>query len=185
MISDQEVIEEILNGDKNQFRILIQRYEDKLFGLCIRMLQNREKAEDVLQESFIEIYKNLAAYKFKSSFSTWAYTITYRRICKEFRTGKKNIVLEEFDQILSNKGTADVHEEDLEYDNTEYLKQAIAALSPLEQSLLSMYYYDELSITEIAEITHHHKSKIKTVLFRIRGKLKKKINVLRKEASYV
>lgn len=117
MITDQEVIEKVLAGDKNQFRILIQRYEDKLYGLCLRMLQNKEKAEDVLQESFIEIYKNLGSYKFRSSFSTWAYTLTYRRICKEFRQGKKNIILEEFDQISSNKETASAHEEDLEFDN--------------------------------------------------------------------
>ncbi|MEZ4938491.1 MAG: RNA polymerase sigma factor [Crocinitomicaceae bacterium] len=182
---DQEVIENILSGDKNQFRILIQRYEDRLFGLCLRMLQNREKAEDVLQESFIEIYKNLAAYRFKSSFSTWAYTITYRRICKEFRQGKKSLVLEEFDQISGNVDAVYSKEEEIPLDNTELLKVAIESLSPLEQSLLSLYYYDELSIAEIAEITHHSQGKIKTILFRLRSKLKKKINVLRKEANYV
>lgn len=184
-MKDQEVIESILAGDKNQFRILIQRYEDKLYGLCLRMLQNQDKAQDILQESFIEIYKNLPAYRFKSSFSTWAYTITYRRICKEFRQGKKNLVLEEFDQISSNKDAAHIQEEGLDVDDTELLKQAIQTLSPLEQSLLSMYYYDELSVSEISEITHHSKGKIKTVLFRLRAKLKKKINALRKEAMYV
>ncbi|MCB0476636.1 MAG: RNA polymerase sigma factor [Crocinitomicaceae bacterium] len=184
-MKDQEVIESVLNGDKNQFRVLIQRYEDRLFGLCLRMLQNRERAEDVLQESFIEIYRNLPAYKFKSSFSTWAYTITYRRICKEFKQGKKNLVLEEFDQIAGKEETAFAQHDDLEVDNTELLKEAIKTLSPLEQSLLSLYYYDDLNIAEISEITHHSEGKIKTVLFRLRAKLKQKINALRKEASYV
>ena len=184
-MEDKEVIEKIIGGDKNQFRILIQRYEDRLFGLCLRMLQDRDKAQDVLQESFIEIYKHLPAYRFKSSFSTWAYTITYRRICKEFKQGKKNLLLEEFDQISSNKGAAIAHDEDIQVDDTELLKQAIKDLSPLEQSLMSLYYYDDLSVAEIAEVTHYSQGKIKTVLFRLREKLKRKITILRKEANYV
>ena len=184
-MEDKEVIEKILNGDKNQFRILIQRYEDRLFGLCMRMLQNRDRAEEILQESFIEIYKHLPAYKFRSSFSTWAYTITYRRICKEFKQGKKNLILEEFDQISSKEGAAIVQEEEFQVDDTELLKQAIKDLSPLEQSLMSLYYYDGLSVSEISEITHYSNGKIKTILFRLREKLKKKITILRKEAYYV
>lgn len=184
-MEDKEVIEKIIAGDKNQFRILIQRYEDRLYGLCLRMLQDRDKAQDVLQESFIEIYKHLPAYKFKSSFSTWAYTITYRRICKEFKQGKKNLILDEFDQISSNEETAIAHDEDLQVDDTELLKKAINDLSPLEQSLLSLYYYEDLSVSEISEIMHYSKGKIKTVLFRSREKLKRKITILRKEASYV
>ncbi len=184
-MEDKEVIEKIIGGDKNLFRVLIQRYEDRLFGLCLRMLQDRDKAQDVLQESFIEIYKHLPAYKFKSNFSTWAYTITYRRICKEFRQGKKNLILEEFDQISSKEGAAITQDEDLQVDDTELLKQAIKDLSPLEQSLMSLYYYDDLSISEIAEITHYSEGKIKTVLFRLREKLKRKIIILRKEANYV
>jgi len=182
--SDEEIIDLILNGDKNSFRLLIQKYEDKLYGLCIRMLQNKERAEDILQESFIEIYKNLSAYKFKSSFSTWAYTITYRKIAKEFKQGKKNLIIDEFEAIIqSNK--SETQEVELDFSDTEFLKSAIKELKPLENSLLSLYYFEELSISEISEITHYSEGKIKTVLFRIRAKLKKKINALRKEATYV
>lgn len=184
MLSDKEIIDAILAGDKNQFRILIQRYEDKLYGLCIRMLQNRELAEDILQESFIEIYKNLASYKFKSSFSTWAYTITYRRIAKEFKQGKKNLLIDEVKK-LSTKDEWTYQEDSFENNDTELLQTAVKSLSPLEHSILSLYYYDEMSVSEMVEITGFSPGKIKTLLFRIRGKLKKKIEVLRKELAYV
>lgn len=184
MRTDQEIIESVLNGNKDSFRLLIQKYEDKLFGLCIRMLQNKERAEDVLQESLIEIYRNLGAYKFRSSFSTWAYTITYRRIAKEFKEGKRNLLLDEFDALVQNNNAV-TQEEELDYDTTELLQKALKTLSPLEHSLLSLYYFDGLSISEMSEVVQYSEGKIKTVLHRTRGKLKQKINLLRKEAEHV
>ena len=79
MLPDKEIIEKVLAGDKDLFRLLVQRYQTKLFGICLRLCKDQEKAKEVLQDAFVDIYKYLGSYKYKSSFNTWAYTIVYRK----------------------------------------------------------------------------------------------------------
>jgi len=176
--SDTEIIELVLNGDKDQFRVLIQRYKDKLYGLCLKMLKDEYLAEEVLQESFIEIFRNLSSYKFQSQFSTWAYTITYRKIAGHFRQGKKNQLLEE----LRNIADETVYEDESEMTvQIEQLNESLSELNATEKAVIHMFYFDGLKVDEIAKVMSFSSSKIKVLLFRTRNKLKvklEKINAL-------
>lgn len=167
--SDAEIIEQILKGDKDLFRVLIQRYKDPLYGLCIKMLKDEYRAEEVLQESFIEIYRNLSSYKFQSHFSTWAYTITYRKIARYFREGKKNRLIEELHQIADE--TIEESEEELSF-QLEQLSHSMEQLNATEKAVIQLYYFNGLKVNEIAKIMTFSPSKIKVLLFRTRNKLK-------------
>lgn len=75
--NDQHYINLIIDGDTNAFAVLVNRYKDLVFTLALRMLKNREEAEEVSQDAFIKAYKSLNKFKGDSKFSTWIYKITY------------------------------------------------------------------------------------------------------------
>lgn len=75
--NDQILINQIKHGDTNAFGQLVDRYKDLVYTLAIRMLKNREEAEEVSQDTFIKTYKSLDRFKGDSKFSTWIYRVAY------------------------------------------------------------------------------------------------------------
>ena len=73
--NDESIINQILEGDTKAFAVLVDRYKDLVFTLSIRMLKNREEAEEVSQDTFIKIYKSLKNFKGDSKLSTWLYRV--------------------------------------------------------------------------------------------------------------
>lgn len=170
MQDDKTIIEAILNDDKNQFRFLVQKYQDNLYGLCLKMLGDKDKAQDILQESFIDIYKHLASFKYNSQFSTWAYTITYRNIAKTFKVKRKNLLLEQM-QFLP-----EVEDEpDSSNLKVELLESALKILNETERAIVFMFYYQGFSITEIAHVMTQSEGNVKIILHRCRKKLKNEL----------
>lgn len=75
--NDQVYINKILNGDTNAFTVLVDRYKDLVFTLALRMVKNREEAEEVSQDTFIKVYNSLNRFKGDYKFSTWIYRVAY------------------------------------------------------------------------------------------------------------
>ena len=74
-LTDENYIEKILHGDSNAFAFLIDKYKDMVFTLAIKMVKNREVAEEVAQDAFLKAYKYLPKFKGDAKFSTWLYKI--------------------------------------------------------------------------------------------------------------
>ncbi|MCB0447912.1 MAG: helix-turn-helix domain-containing protein, partial [Gelidibacter sp.] len=66
--NDQILINQIIAGDSNVFAVLVDRYKDLVFTLCLRMLKNREEAEEVAQDTFVKVYRSLDKFKGDSKF---------------------------------------------------------------------------------------------------------------------
>ena len=75
--NDDVFINKILDGDSSAFAVLVDRYKDLVYTLAIRMVKNKEEAEEVAQDTFIKVYKSLAKFKGDSKFSTWIYKVAY------------------------------------------------------------------------------------------------------------
>jgi len=88
-IDDQHYINLVLQGDANAFSILVDRYKDLVFTLTLRLLKNREEAEEVPQDTFVKVYKSLAKFKGNSKFSTWIYKIIYNTSLDRIKKNKK------------------------------------------------------------------------------------------------
>ena len=88
-IDDQQYIDRVINGDTSAFAVLADQYKVMVFSLALKMLKNREEAEEVTQDSFLKVYKSLAKYKGESKFSTWLYTITYNTCLDRIRKNKR------------------------------------------------------------------------------------------------
>lgn len=78
-------IERVLKGDTQYFSHLVEKYKDIVYSIAIKVLRNREDAEEMAQESFVKAYKSLHTFKGTAKFSTWLYRITYNNCISEVR----------------------------------------------------------------------------------------------------
>lgn len=181
--SDQFYIDRVLKGDSNAFAHLINKYKNMVYTLAIKIVKNREDAEEVAQDSFLKAYQKLDGFKGQSKFSTWLYTIAYRNSLTKVR--KKKLETTDIDSYV-----LDNHKDDHDFPQLEaikngeqqkYVKQAIDNLGETDSILITLFYLHDNSIEEIQEITDMSQSNVKVRLFRARKKLHKELSLLLKE----
>lgn len=170
---DQYYITKIVAGDSNAFVVLVDRYKDLVFTLALRMLKNREEAEEVSQDTFIKVYQSLVKFKGDSKFSTWIYRITYNGCLDRLKKYKQqyNVVpIDEYTerQIVDLDTILDSLEEE---EQRQTIKECLYLLPSEDSFLLTLYYYEEQSLSEISKIVGLTTNNVKVKLFRSRKKL--------------
>jgi RNA polymerase sigma factor (sigma-70 family) len=166
-------IEQIIAGNSNAFSHIVDRHKDKAYNLAFRICGNQEEAEELAQDSFLKAYKSLKSFKMKSSFATWLYRIVYNTTISHVRIKKKGVLsLEDFpaDSTDFIGGNTSEDEAEKEYRNA-LVNFALQKINEEERSLVSLYYYEEMSTEEISDVTGMSKSNIKVKLFRARQKM--------------
>ena len=180
---DQIYIDRVLQGDSNAFSFLINRYKDMVFTLVVKIVKNREDAEEVAQDSFIKAYQKLESFKGQSKFSTWLYTIAYRNALTKVR--KKQVETTNIDSFV-----IDNHQDGHDFSQVEaiksgeqqkYVRKAIDKLGQTDALLITLFYLHEKSIEEIQEITDMSQSNVKVRLFRARKRVSSELSTILKE----
>ncbi len=173
IINDQTYIEKTLKGDTNAFAFLVENYKVMVFSLAMKMLKNREEAEEVSQDTFIKAFNNLSKFKGDSKFSTWLYKIAYRNCLDNLKKNKEKYRTDTIDEITINKinSTDNVLEEISRKERAILMKDCLYKLPEEERTILWMFYYDELSLKEIIQITDLSESNLKVKLHRARKRL--------------
>jgi RNA polymerase sigma-70 factor (ECF subfamily) len=171
--ADIKNIEQILAGNSNAFGFIVDRHKNKAFNLAFRICGNREEAEEIAQDSFLKAYRSLTGFKMKSSFGTWFYRIVYNTAISNVRIKKKGILsLEDFPADATDFIGSNTSEEEAESEyRSSLVNFALQKISEEERGLISLYYYEEMTTDEIADITGISKSNIKVKLFRARQKM--------------
>ena len=101
--NDDQIINAIKNGNTQAFSILVDRYKDLVYTLAIRMIKNREEAEEVAQDTFIKVFKSLDKFKGDSKFSTWIYRVTYNTCLDNKKKNEKHLNDIAIDEFTFNK----------------------------------------------------------------------------------
>jgi len=185
---DQDIIyiDKVLAGDRNAFAILVDRYKDMVYSLALRMVRNREEAEEIAQDAFVKAFKSLGGFKRKSRFSTWLYRIVYTTAISSLR--KKEIDrLEMEDGNIPDTGITDyrgAYETLNAEERKKFIEQALDCLDEEDRFLVIMYYYEERELDDIAEITGLAKSNVKVRLFRSRKRMLAYLKSYLKEETY-
>ena len=171
--NDQILINQIIAGDTNAFTLLVDRYKDLVFTLALRMLKNREEAEEVSQDTFIKTYRSLHKFKGDSKFSTWIYKVAYNSCLDQIKKNKKhlnNVEINEFTEhqvkTMDNAFDALVEEE-----RNQLIQDCLHVLPSDDSFLLTLYYFEEQSLDEIANIVGLTANNVKVKIFRSRKKL--------------
>ncbi|OXA94344.1 RNA polymerase sigma factor [Flavobacterium hercynium] len=172
-ISDQEYIDKILQGDTNAFAVLVNRYKDMIFTLSLKMVKNREEAQEVAQDTFVKAYSSLRQFKGDSKFSTWIYRVAYNTCLDRIKKNKKedlNISIDEFSSHhIKTMNNALSALEDKERKQT--IQNCLNLLPNEENYLLTLFYFEEQSLEEIGKIMNITSNNVKIKLFRSRQKL--------------
>jgi RNA polymerase sigma-70 factor (ECF subfamily) len=164
-----ELIENCKNGDRTaQFRIY-KLYSKAMFNLAFRMTNNREDAEDLLQDSFVECFRKLGSFRFESTFGAWLKTITINRCINYLRKKKLNILF--YDELPE----PEVSDETEPVYNTEKIFNGIQNLPDGYRVILTLYLLEGYDHSEISQILGISESTSKSQYSRAKDKLRKSL----------
>jgi len=171
--NDQIIIDQILEGDTNAFSVLVDRYKDLVFTLAIRMVKNREEAEEVSQDTFIKVYKSLSKFKGNSKFSTWIYKVAYNTCLDRLKKIKREYHVVTIDEYTAHQvKTLDNALDQMEaQEHKDKIQHCLQMLPSDDSFLLTLYYFEELSLEEISKVVKLTANNVKVKLFRSRKKL--------------
>jgi RNA polymerase sigma-70 factor (ECF subfamily) len=172
-VDDQHYINLVLKGDTNAFAALVDRYKDMVYTLSLRMIRNREEAEELAQDTFIKVYRSLGKFKGESKFSTWLYKVAYNTCLDRLKKNKREqytIAIDEYteQQVAALHNTFDAIEDK---ERKQMLQDCLHLLPGEDGFLLTLYYFEEQSVKEISKIIGVTTNHVKIKLFRSRKKL--------------
>jgi len=185
-LNDGEISRACRQNDPNAWRYLIRTYAALVYRVAIRMLRNKQDAEDASQEVFMRVHRSIESHDPTRPLAPWLSRITYnvclKRISKAGQTAKKEVALYAHD--APEEGNENTPEYQLTRKQTaNHVLKALDRLSAQDRALVAMRYTEGFTDTEIAESTHMPVGTVKTRLHRARGKLKKILAPYIREAS--
>jgi RNA polymerase sigma-70 factor (ECF subfamily) len=176
-LTDKELFELVKGNDTRAFSVLVDRYKIKLFNLLYRMIQNREEAEDILQETFLRVFRERESYDPTFAFSTWIYTIALN-LCRNELKRKKRFKFFGIDLIKNDKRFA--VETGIKMDCiSSTLEKAISSLPVRYRTVFLLREINQLSYEEMSESLGVPlgtvKSRVNRARLMLRDKLKPKL----------
>ena len=176
--NDQLIVNQILTGQKDLFRLLVRRHEKAVFGMGLSFFNNRDDASDFTQEVFIKAYRNLSSFEGRSRFSTWLYRIAYNTAVNEVNRRKEycSLAEEEMEKLVS---TGDTPERIvLKKAAKEAVQTAVKELPQRYAVCVDLFFFYDRSYQEIEAITGIPVNTIKSHVFRAKTILRDKLKVL-------
>jgi RNA polymerase sigma-70 factor (ECF subfamily) len=168
---DADIILRIEAGDLTEaFNLVMQRYESKVYRLCLAFMRNPAQAQDAAQESLVRLWRALARYDGRASLSTWIYAIA-RNWCLTCLAAQRRTVSLSEAVVQAEVDDLAAPEERDAADRGRVLRQLVAELPDMSQRIVALYYFEEQSVAEVSELVGLAQGTIKTHLFRARAAL--------------
>lgn len=177
-LNDNEIISEVLNGNQQAYAVLVNRYQNYVFTLCLRIVKGREDAEEVAQDVFIKAYKYLADFRGAAKFTTWLYTIVNNTCISFLRKKKLDIHSLDNEKVFE---VADSQDSGMRANLIEQksrismVNEAIGLLNPADAEIITLFYKAEQSLEETAQVLGIEVNAAKVRLHRARTRLKEKM----------
>lgn len=166
-------IKRILNGETELYASFLDRYSRPIYSLVVQIVSSAEDAEEVVQDVFLKAFRSLHTYRGDSAFSTWLYRIAYNLAIASTRKKKYEVFYIE-ENSINNVPDEEANSILFPSDDEERiakLSQAINLLSAEDKALITLFYYEEKSVDEVAEIAKLSAANVKVRLHRVRKKL--------------
>lgn len=169
---DRSLIEAFQEGDEFAFVSLYNRYKGPVYAFCVKMLLNKELAQDVLQETFLRVYENRERLMNSSSFKAWLFTIARNQCLNQMRRMHTQVPLQDGTTASLLEHVAETPGTKLEKsERIALVNHFLAQLKPDYREVLILREYQNLTYDEIAAITRSTLSAVKSRLFKARRKL--------------
>jgi RNA polymerase sigma-70 factor (ECF subfamily) len=183
--SDAIAVERTLAGDRDAFRVLVERHSQNVFRLAYRLTGNRHDTEEVVQEAFLRAYQKLGQFEARSNFGTWVFRIAANYAIDRIRQRRKEEARREMPMVnvqddtqhdpLSTVADAAPTPERLtqSIELRKHMEQALATLSHAERTAFVMRHWEGCGIAEIAVVLKSNTSAAKNTVFRAVQKLRR------------
>jgi RNA polymerase sigma factor (sigma-70 family) len=172
IFTDRQLVDQVLGRDPHAFGHVIKHTEGLVAQIVLKLIPDREDRKDIVQDIYLKAFHHLSRFRFQSKLSTWIGQIAYNT-CISWLEKKKFVVTVIPDE--DSHGPATAEETDgfvLRKELSGILQTEIGKLPPLYQTLVGLYHQEEMSYTEMAEITSLPVGTVKSYLFRARKTLK-------------
>ncbi len=188
-VNDEELVKRVKNGDVDAFEEIIAKYEKRVFSLIYNVTKNENEIEDLAQEVFIKVYKNIDKFQGKSSLYTWIYRIT-TNLCLDYIKKRREIIYID-EKIQYGDGEVDIQlstneklQDELyeEKELKEKLQKSIDKLPDKQKMMIILRDIKGLSYEEISKILEMKLGTVKSQINRARIKLKE---ILEKDGTYL
>lgn len=176
MNADHDLVARSRTGDQRAFGALIDRYKARIYHTTLRILGNREDAEEAAQDTFVRAYRGLENFREDATFSTWIYRICVNT-CLNKLASRKRFKAQDIDRTpieelpYAESPEADFADEDLH----SRVLLTMAKLPAQYRTVLVLYHIQHLAYQEIAEIMQMPMGSVKTHLFRARAMLREQV----------
>jgi len=168
-IDEKALIQGLKSKEASAFETLLNIYGDKILRVCYLILKDISLAEDVTQEVFILVYRHGSKFKEKSSLYTWISKIAVNKCRDVLKKNNEYIFFEDYHEIESD---SNIEKEVLTNVKGNKIKDCIFLMKPRYREVITLYYFEELSIKEICEVLDENENTVKSRLIRGRKILK-------------
>jgi RNA polymerase sigma-70 factor, ECF subfamily len=185
-MTDTEIINIILQGGRNEYRTLVERYQSMVFRTCMGFLHDKDDANDLTQEVFIQAYQSLNKFKGDSAFSTWIYRIAVNASLNSVRKNSSGPILSRLD-LLFNTGkerelsfpvydAEDPENIFIKLEKSKWIQNALDSLPENQRTAIVLSKYDDLSQKEISKIMMITEGAVESLIQRAKANLKVKLS---------
>ena len=176
--NDKDIISAVLQGNKEAYGVLVNRYQGFVFTICLRYTSSREDAEEIAQDIFVKAYRCLSDFRGDSKFSTWLYTIVNTSCITFLR--KKRLQTHSLDDekvfAVADNIDGGMRANQVEQKSRiAMVNEAIQLLSADDAKVITLFYKGEQSLEEMGEILGMEPNTVKVKLHRARVRLKEKM----------
>ncbi len=186
---DFNLVERAKEGDQKAYADLMERYQDSIYFMALKMVNNKDDAMDITIETFGKAFKNINKYKPDYSFSTWVFKIATNNCIDFLRKKKLNMISIEGenqqhgnnDQLQIKSDLLNPEETSIKKQQREQLKFIIEQLPSRYRILITMYYYEDYSYEQISAALDIPTGTIKGRLFRARDLM---LNILNQQQKF-
>jgi RNA polymerase sigma-70 factor (ECF subfamily) len=183
-VNDAELIRAAQQGDKAAFEELVRQYDRPVLRLALHLTGSEQEAQDIYQEAFLKVYRNLGSFRFECSFYTWIYRIV-SNLCMDYlrrkqvrkedpsvRTSSEGEEFDLLDQVPDERSGASPEHDLMRREMGRRIAKALVKLSPRERMVFEMKHYQGLKLRTIGEALNTTEETAKNTLFRATQKLR-------------
>ncbi|HBG25180.1 MAG: hypothetical protein CVU10_09750 [Bacteroidetes bacterium HGW-Bacteroidetes-5] len=177
---DEQIVTDFLNGDRESFRVLAERYSDTLFRVAMGYLHSKEDSQDMVQDVLVKVHSSLGTFKGDSKLSTWLYRIMVNACLNEIDRKHRRGIFDRVEDVMAkiaNRGGAERDpQESMIADEVKIaVRKAIDSLPDKQKTAFILQKYQDLSQKEISAIMQISEGSVEQLLMRGKENLKKRL----------